>query len=207
MAAKIDLKKTYRQFYLPSAKEPLIVEIPSFNFLMIDGIDARPESESFQEAIRALFSVSYKAKFLSKKELGKDYVVMPLEGLWWADEMDDFLDGKKENWRWTLMIHQPDLITKEMINRSIEAVIKKDPLSSLEQLRLEKFAEGKSGQILHIGPYSEEHQNILKIHHMIHEHGGHFNWQDQKHHEIYLSDFRKVVPEKLKTVIRQAFNK
>ncbi len=207
MAAKLDLKKEFRQYYRPSAKEPEIIEVPSFNFLQIDGIDSRTESIDFQEAIQALYSVSYKAKFTAKKTLDRDYVVMPLEGLWWADNMDDFIQGRKENWRWTLMIHQPEFITQEIIDASIQAAKKKDPLVSLDKLRLAAFAEGESAQILHIGPYAEEYENIMKIHQLINENDGNFNGQVQKHHEIYLSDFRKTSPEKLKTVIRQGYSK
>ena len=199
---KQDFKKVFKSLYNPSSKEPSCIEIPSMQFLMIDGMDARPESKDFQEAITALFSVSYKTKFSIKKSRGTDYAVMPLEGLWWAKDMADFTTGKKENWNWTLMIMQPDFVTQADISNAIADSNEKAPKSALSKLRLEKFAEGWSGQLLHIGPFSTEHANIMRIHDLIKSQGGTLTG---KHHEIYLSDFRKTSPEKLKTVLRQPF--
>ncbi|MDX1941537.1 MAG: GyrI-like domain-containing protein [Saprospiraceae bacterium] len=206
---KLDFKKEFKRFYNPSAKEPEIVEVPEWQFLMIDGKDARPESKDFQEAIQALFSVSYKTKFAIKKSQNIDYGVMPLEGLWWSDDMDDFINGNKANWQWTLMIMQPNFVTQDDINDAIQTASKKEPTEALNHLRLEKFKEGLSAQIMHIGPFSEEHDNIMKLHDLIKSQGGHFDRQAHiyKHHEIYLSDFRRTAPEKLKTVIRQPFRK
>ena len=205
MYRKLDLKKEYRELYSPPGRDPVVVEVPPLKYLMIDGIDAEPGNEAFQNAIQALFSVSYKTKFISKKQLESDYVVMPLEGLWWADDMNDFVAGKKKNWRWTLMILQPGLVTLEMIDSAKDASGGKAPADSLEKLRLDELHEGLSAQIMHIGPYSEEHGNIMKIHELISGEGGSFEGTAQKHHEIYLSDFRKTAPEKLKTVLRQPF--
>jgi len=202
---KIDLKKKLKTFYSPSRKHPEIVEVPEMLFLKTDGINALPDSPDFQTAIQALFNVSYKTKFLLKKEKEQDYVVMPLEGLWWADDMDDFINGNKEQWKWTLMIMQPDFVTQEVIDEAINISRKKNNLEAFNHLRLERYDEGPSAQILHIGPYSEEYGNIMKLHDLIEENGGQFDGQVQKHHEIYLSDFRRVAPEKLKTVLRQPF--
>ena len=205
MEKKLDLKKELRELYRPPGKAPVIVEVPVLRYLMIDGMGAEPGNEKFQNAIQALFSVSYKSKFISKKEIGTDYVVMPLEGLWWADDMNDFVAGRKELWRWTLMIMQPEFIEAVMIEKAIEASQGKAPPDALGKLRLDGLDEGMSGQIMHVGPYSEEHDNIMKIHGLILDKGGHFDGKEQKHHEIYLSDFRKTAPEKLKTVLRQPF--
>lgn len=205
MENKLDLKKELRELYRPPGKNPVIVEVPLLKYVMIDGIGAEPEGEAFQNAIQALFSVSYKAKFISKKQLGSDYVVMPLEGLWWADDMNDFVAGRKERWRWTLMLLQPEFISREIIERAIEASEGKVPPDSLEKLRLDELNESISAQIMHVGPYSEEHENIMRIHELIQSEGGRFDGKVQKHHEIYLSDFRKTAPEKLKTVLRQPF--
>lgn len=204
---KIDYKKEYKKIYNPSKKEPEIIDVPNFQFLMIDGIDARPENKEFQSAIEALFSISFKVKFISKNKLNKDYVVMPLEGLWWADDMDNFEKGKKENWKWTLMIMQPNFITIEIIDAAVSELKKKKNNNSINLLRLEKFKEGNSAQIMHIGPFSEEHENILKLHNLIKKKDGKYNGHVQKHHEIYLSDFRKCAPEKLKTILRQPFSR
>ncbi len=205
MTDKIDLKKEYKKFYNPSGKAPEIVEVPEFKYLMIDGQGIG--NEEYQFSIQALFGVSYKTKFMIKKERGIDYSVMPLEGLWWAENMDDFINNKKESWKWTLMIMQPDFVTAEIIQKAIKEVKTKKNNERLDYLRLENYKEGLSGQIMHIGPYSEEHENIMRIHKLIEENGGKFDGKKNRHHEIYLSDFRKTVPEKLKTVLRQPFSK
>ena len=202
---KTDLKKVHKGLYKP-ARKPELVEVPRFQFLMIDG-EGTTESPPFSKAIEALFGVSYKAKFLCKKQLERDYVVMPLEGLWWADDMDVFIAGDKENWKWTLMIHQPDFIEQEIIETASAEVLKKKDLPEIQRLRLEYFGEGLAAQMMHIGPFSEEGPNIQKLHQFIEEQGGQFDGHQQKHHEIYLSDFRKVAPEKMKTVLRQPYSK
>lgn len=205
MTNKIDFKKEYKKLYNPSYKAPETIEVPAFKFLMIDGKGIG--NEEFQSSIEALFGVSYKVKFTIKKEKGIDYVVMPMEGLWWADDMKAFINGSKETWKWTLMIMQPDFITFEIIHKAIKEVKNKKNNERLDHLRFENYEEGLSGQIMHIGPFSEEHQNIRRIHKLIEENGGKFDGKINKHHEIYLSDFRKTAPEKLKTVLRQSFNK
>lgn len=202
---KIDLKKEFKQFYNPKTN-PQIVEIPKFQFLMIDGSGVI-ESPEFQSAIETLFAISFKAKFISKETLKFDYTVMPLEGLWWADDMNDFINNKKENWKWTLMIMQPEQITKEIINSAIKETQKKKQIVNPGKIRFESYSEGYVAQIMHIGPFSEEHSNIMKLHKLIEENNGTFNGKIDKHHEIYLSDFRKVEPTKMKTILRQPFVK
>lgn len=201
---KIDLKKKLKQYYNPKTI-PEIIEIPTMQYLMMDGKGAIEDKE-FQESIEALFSVSYKAKFNSKKNLNFDYAVMPLEGLWWSDDMNDFVSSNKDKWKWTLMIMQPEEITAKIIESSIEEVAKKKNSEALSRIKLEKFSEGKSIQMMHVGPFSEEHKNIIKMHKMIEENKGWFDGKIHKHHEIYLSDFRKVDPKKMKTILRQPFS-
>lgn len=176
-------------------------------FLMIDGMGSPGDSKEYQDALAALYPIAFKTKFLSKAK-GKDYVVPPLEGLWWADNMDDFIEENRDKWKWTMMIMQPDWITKEMIDEAIAATKEKKPeLSNLfPKLRLEKYKEGKAAQIMYIGPYSEESSTVQKVHDFIHENGGIFDGHELKHHEIYLSDPRKANPATMKTVIRQPFN-
>jgi hypothetical protein len=203
---KIDFKKEYKVFYNPPNK-PEIVTIPQFQFLMIDGRGA-PGCEAFQKAIEALFGVSYKVKFACKKgNPGTDYVVMPLEGLWWADDMNDFTAGNRDMWRWTLMMMQPDFVTAGMIQTTIQSAKANEANPALDQLRFEKFEEGLAAQIMHTGSFADEHPNIMKLHELIATNGGTFDGKTNKHHEIYLSDFRKTAPEKLKTVLRQPFKK
>ncbi len=203
MQEKDDLKIRFKTLY-SAKKEPQEILVPAMQFLMVDGNGA-PEGDPFQTAIQMLFSVSYTVKFLSKKELGYDYTVMGLEGLWWGEEMGVFSEGNKENWKWTLMIMQPEKITERLLDRAKEEVERKKKMRNLDQLRFETVNEGRSMQIMHIGPFSEEVENIQKIHRAIFERGGMFDGIQQKHHEIYLSDFRKTNPSKLKTILRQPF--
>jgi len=206
---KIDLKKENKELYNPSKKEPSIVEVPKMKFLMIDGEGDLNTSQEYHDAMEALFPVSYKVKFISKKEKSQDYVVMPLEGLWWVDNIEDFNTLDKSNWKWTAMIRQPDFITKSMINDAIEEVEKKKNLAVLSKIRFESLNEGLSAQIMHIGPYSEEGPTVAKLHAFIEEKGYQFDGisPGEKHHEIYISDMRRTKPERLKTVIRQPVKK
>lgn len=203
--AKIDLKKENKELYNPSKKEPSIVEVPQMNFLMIDGQGDPNTSKEYQDAMETLFPVSYKTKFISKKEKSQDYVVMPLEGLWWVENMEDFSIEDKSSWNWTAMIRQPDFITKSIINNAIEEVKEKKNPAALSKIRFESLLEGLSAQIMHIGPYSEEGPTVEKLHNFIHEKGYEFDGSvpGEKHHEIYLSDIRRTKPERLKTIIRQ----
>ena len=198
---KIDLKKTLKHFYLPSASKVVQVEIPPMNYLMVDGAGDPNTEKSYQEAVEALFTLSYTLKFMAKKgPLAVDYGVMPLEGLWWGDDMAAFSVEDKSNWKWTLMIMQPDFITPEMVATATAEVRKKKNPAALNKVRFEEFAEGVSAQILHIGPFAEEGPTIERIHRFIADSG---HQLIGKHHEIYLSDIRKADPKKWKTVIRQ----
>jgi hypothetical protein len=198
---KIDFKKELKYLYQPPQKEPVLVDVPEMNYLMIDGIGDPNTSRSFSDAIEALYPISYTLKFMIKKgELGIDYAVMPLEALWWADDMSVFSTGNKDAWKWTLMILQPEFITGKMVTEAIEEVARKKKPVSLPLVRFESFSEGKSAQILHIGPFSEEGPTIEKVHLFIEENGGR---RVGKHHEIYLSDLRRTAPEKWKTIVRQ----
>jgi hypothetical protein len=203
--AKIDLKKENRELYYPKKGQISLIDVPEMNFLMLDGEGDPNTSQEYQNAMETIFPVSYKVKFMSKKELDRDYVVMPLEGLWWTDNMEDFSVDDKEGWKWTVMIRQPNFIDIEMVNTVVEEILKKNELPSITKLRLEKFREGKSAQILHVGPFSEEGPTVEKLHEYIEANGYSFegSLDGNKHHEIYLSDIRRAKPENLKTVIRQ----
>lgn len=198
---KIDYKKELKHLYNPSPKEPKIVDVPQMNFLMIDGKGNPNISQEYKNAIEALFSVSYTLKFMIKKgETSIDYGVMPLEGLWWVEDMSKFSVERKDEWLWTSMITQPELIRRELVIEAIEIVKKKGKLPAIDKLRFESFCEGKSAQIMHIGPFSEEGPTIEKLHNFIQEQNHALR---DKHHEIYLSDIRKGDPKKWKTIIRQ----
>ncbi len=197
---KIDLKKELKHLYQPSAKEVIQVEVPSFQFLMIDGAGDPNTSQRYAEAVEALFSVSYTAKFMVKKGAqGIDYAVMPLEGLWWSDDMSAFTTNDRSKWKWTMMIMQPHFVEAALIQAAIVEVVRKKALPSLIELRLERFIEGLCAQTLHIGPFSEEGPTIERVHDFIAQRSA----LAGKHHEVYLSDIRRANPAKWKTIIRQ----
>jgi hypothetical protein len=204
MPNKIDFKKELKGLYAPSAKEISVVRVPKLNFLSIDGKGNPNTSQEYKEAIEALFSLAFKIKFTAKKELGKDYAVMPLEGLWWAEDMSKFSLDDKSSWLWKALIMQPNFITQKIYQKAVDEVKSKKNLPGLQKIKLETLEEGLSAQILYIGAYSEEKPTIEKIHQFIKDQGGSLT---HKHHEIYLSDPRKTAPGKLKTVIRQPFKK
>lgn len=201
---KLDLRKQYKNLYQPSAKQVSLVEVPEFQFAMLDGEiepgHAPGDSPSFSEAMQALYGISYTLKFMSKlrKENPIDYPVMALEGLWWV-EGREFDIRNPTGWRWTVMMMQPDHITQDMYQQALEQLRKKKPGPALNLLRFEKFHEGTCLQIMHIGPYSEEMTTIAKIEAYAQEHGYRLRG---KHHEIYLGDPRRGDPAKLKTILR-----
>ncbi len=200
----IDLRKQLKHLYQPSAKQFSVVDVPSMNFLMIDGAGNPSTSQDFQEALEALYGLAYTLKFGVK--LGKygtkkyDYPVMALEGLWWMDDMREFSLDRKEDWKWTVMMMQPDIITPEQVELARADLIKKKSPVAAPNIRFEFYHEGLSAQIMYIGPFADEGSTIQRLHEFIHQSGHQLRG---KHHEIYLSDPRRTAPEKLKTVIRQ----
>lgn len=197
---KTDFKKTLKHLYRPSAKDFALVEVPAMRFVMVDGFGNPNTAPAYKRAVEWLYSVSYALKFASKKQLERDYGVLPLEGLWWAEDMDAFTAGDKDKWSWTAMIMQPDWITDAMFAAAVDKARGKlgEPP---ESLRLDTFDEGLSVQIMHIGPYDAEGPTIARLHQQFIPQNG--LTENGHHHEIYLSDPRRVAPEKLKTIIRQ----
>lgn len=192
-----DLKKEQKDLYAPPP-EPTLVEVPAMRYLMGDG-KGDPNEADFALAVEALYSLSYTLKF-SMKAAGFDFKVMPLEGLWWAGNPEAFLSRDMSEWQWTAMIRQPDSVTADMLEEAKTAVEAKKGLKDLGQLRLETLAEGRSVQMMHIGPYSAEASDIARMHDFMRAHGLDFAG---KHHEIYLSDPKRCAPERMKTVLRQ----
>lgn len=200
---KLDLKKEYKQLYQPSAKQAAVVEVPAFNYLMVDGRGDPNTAPAYVAAVEALYAVAYALKFKIKKgQAGLDYGVMPLEGLWWVDDMRQFSVKDKAAWQWTMMILQPQFVTAQLFAETVGEVGKKKDLPALSRLRFELYREGQAAQIMHIGPYADEEPTVAKLHDFIHARGGE---RRGKHHEIYLKDPRKTAPGKLLTVIRQPF--
>jgi hypothetical protein len=204
----LDLKKQYKGLYQPSAKKPVLVQVPNLQFAMIDGyIEKGSEpgkSPMFAEATQALYSLSYTLKFTLKKRKTNpiDYPVMALEGLWWVED-GKFDIFRKDNWFFTLMIMQPEVVTAEIFEEAREQVRKKKGASDmLSKVRLEHFEEGLCIQVMHIGPYAAEPATVDRMRAFAQENGFRDNVGPSKHHEIYISDPRKAAPEKMKTVLR-----
>jgi hypothetical protein len=199
MVPKLDLKKEYREFYNPSAKEFSVVDVPELQFLMIDGSGDPNTSQAYRESLEALYAMSYTLKFLSKAE-GIDYTVMALEGLWWTDDMAEFTEADKSAWSWTSMMMQPAHLTAAHVEAAAQQVREKKDPPALDRIRFETFREGLSVQIMYFGPYADEGPTIARLHQFAADRG--YRLRD-KHHEIYLSDPRRSAPDKLRTVIRQ----
>lgn len=202
---KVDFKKELKELYAPP-KQFVVVDVPEMQFLMADGHGDPNTAQEYQDVVEALYTVAYKLKFNSKKLLEKDYVVPPLEGLWWAADMDSFTTTRdKSQWNWTMMIMSPDWITPQMFTEAVEMVRKGKNPPALGKVRLEKYHEGLSVQIMHIGSYDDEGPTLMKMHQEFLPENGFI--ENSKHHEVYLSDPRKVDPQKLKTILRQPVRK
>jgi hypothetical protein len=204
--AKLDLKKTLKHLYNPSAKAISEVDVPPMKFLMIDGYANPNTAPAFQESLQALYALAFAIKFASKNSAaGIDYGVMPTEGLWWMDDMGtrygDFdFTADKRRWKWTMMIMQPDHITPEMVSATVADVQRKKNLPAVDRVRFERLEEGRAVQIMHLGSYDDEKPTLDRLHHYIEEHGFEATG---KHHEIYLNDPSRTQPARLRTVIRQ----
>jgi hypothetical protein len=204
---KLDLKKELKHLYNPPANKVTEVDVPPANYLMIGGQGDPNTSQEYRQAVEALFSVSYGLKFAVKEQVGVDYSVMPLEGLWWTKGNKPFTAANTQNkkdWRWTAMISQPSMVTRPLLACVLEQTKKKKALPALPLLRFEALTEGKAVQILHIGPYSAEEPTITKLHDYARERGYSLTG---KHHEIYLNTPDRTAPQKLKTVIRHPVRK
>ena len=199
---KIDFKKEWKHLYNPPKTKFTIVDVPKMKFLMVDGHGDPNTTQEYQDAIEALYGVAYKMKFISKKTLERDYVVPPLEGLWWAEDMKTFSTARdKSQWDWTMMIMTPEWVTMDIFANAVTQVREaKNPLS-LDKVRLEQYHEGLSAQIMHVGSFDDEGPVLAEMHSEFIPDNCYI--ENGKHHEIYLSDFRKVSPEKLRTVLRQ----
>lgn len=197
---KVDYKVLLAPFYKTPAREVREVTVPTLSYLMVDGAGDPNTSPAYREAVEALFSASYAVKFARKRSsTPQDYAVMPLEGLWWAEDHSVFELNDRGAWKWTMMILQPPVVEASHVQAGIEAVGRKKNLPALSRLRFEEFTEGRCAQTLHIGPFSEEGPTIRRVHDFIQARGA----LRGKHHEIYLSDVRRADPRKWKTIIRQ----
>ena len=213
---KYDVKREHPELYAPSAKEFAIVAVPAMRYLAVDGHGDPNTASSYADAVAALFGVAYALKFAGRRAHGRDVVVAPLEGLWWADDPAAFVARDKGSWSWTMLIAQPDWIDEDAVAEAVDAMRAKQAEQAmgakgendgngvnpaLDLLRLEHLHEGPSVQILHVGSYDDEAPTLARLHdEWMPQHGLTFNGP---HHEVYLSDARRTAPEKLRTVLRQ----
>ena len=198
---KLDLKKQWKHLYQPPAGKITVVNVPPLTYLMVDGEGDPNKSQAFEQAVEALYGLSYTLKFsLKKSPRAIDYGVMPLEGLWWADDPCVFMQTDKSAWKWTAMILQPEFISRTNVDAAFDEVRKKKNPAALDRVRFETLDEGECVQTLYFGPFSEEGPTIQRMHDAIHAAGKKLHG---KHHEIYLSDPRRTAPAKLRTILRQ----
>ena len=198
---KTDFKKTMDVYRAPAGSFR-VVDVPPLQYLAVDGQGDPNTSQAFSDAIATLYPVGYKLKFASKQQLDRDYVVMPLEAQWWADDMAEFTSRRnKAAWRWTALMMVPEWITREMFDSAVAKVADGEPPAALAQLRLETITEGRCVQTLHVGSFDDEAGVLERLHDEFIPDAG--LQMTGKHHEIYLSDFRKVESARLRTILRQ----
>ena len=196
--AKIDFKKEYKAFY-KAPDEPTLVEVPPLSYLMIDGQGDPNTAPIYAESVGTLYKLAYGIRFLMRDEHGLDFGVMPLEGLWWVEALDQFTYSDKSNWHWTMLIMQPDAVTAEIVAAARDKVARKHNPPLLGQVRLGRLVEGRSAQVMHHGPYADEKPTVDRLHAFIESQG---LTPHLKHHEIYLKDPTRCAPENLLTILR-----
>ncbi|MDP2578867.1 GyrI-like domain-containing protein [Shimia thalassica] len=201
---KLDFKKADKAFYTGKAGVWDMLDVPAWSFIMMDG-QGNPNGPSYARALAALYPVAYAIKFASKA-VGNDYVVPPLEALWWAENPDAFTQNRRDEWQWTVMLRVPETVTRDAFERGRGAAAaklekKKQDVSAISELRLATLSEGRCLQTLHIGPYTDEAPVLANLHdRVMPDLGVTFHGP---HHEIYLSDPRRTDSQKLKTLLRQ----
>ncbi|WP_240792235.1 GyrI-like domain-containing protein [Salinibacterium sp. dk2585] len=197
---KIEFTKTLAS-YRAARDAVTVVDVPKMRYLMVDG-HGDPNSAGFITAIEALYPVAYALKFYSRATLERDYVVPPLEALWWADDMSAFTTARdKSKWHWTVMLMLPEWIDEAEVPRQVERVRAKRAAARLDDVRLGSLDEGRCAQVLHVGAFDDEGGILRQMHEeYLPQHGLR---PSGRHHEIYLSDFRRVAPEKQRTILRQ----
>lgn len=198
---KIDFRKTLKRCYDAPAGRFEVVDLPPMRFFMVDGEGDPNHAPAYARAVEALYTASYALKFASKKALGRDYVVPPLEGLWWARDYESFLTREKHKWSWTMMIMIPDFVGMDMTDEAIRVAVAKRGPEAAGKLRTGDLEEGRVVQTMHIGSYDDEGPVLKRLHEEFLPAQGLV--EAGLHHEIYLGDPRKTPPERLKTILRQ----
>ncbi|WP_285117445.1 GyrI-like domain-containing protein [Leifsonia sp. fls2-241-R2A-40a] len=198
---KADLKKELPSYVAKRGRFDIIT-VPPLRYLTIDGQGDPNTSDAYRDALQTLYPVAYAVKFLSKRSLDRDYTVMPLEALWWADDMEAFTSARdKSQWHWTVLNLLPDWITDEHLAEARETSARKRGVLPLAALRIETLDEGLCVQTLHLGSYDDEASVLDAMHNSFIPESG--LRMTGRHHEIYLSDARRTAPEKLRTILRQ----
>lgn len=206
--AAFDFKKEYKDLYMPKTT-PCIIDVPAMRFIMVDGKGNPNTSELYAQAVELLYGLSYTIKMSKKGDRQPegyfDYVVPPLEGLWWFE--NNYFDGtvinRKDEFSWTMMLRQPDFVNNDVFEEAKKSLSGKKKGIDTSVARFEEFTEGLCGQVMHVGPYDEEPGTIAKLEEYIKAQSYRTEMSGKRqHHEIYLGDPRKVAPEKLHTVIR-----
>ncbi|TFC36448.1 GyrI-like domain-containing protein [Cryobacterium sp. TMT2-14] len=196
-----DVKRAHPSLYGPANVDWELIEVPAQRFVALDGVGDPDTAPAYIEAVEALYAIAFAVKFAAKRALGREMVIAPLEGLWYADDASVFTAGAKAEWKWTLLMSQPDWVTDAFIAGAITGALAKKKLSALARVRVERLDEGLSAQLLHVGLYAAEAPALDRLHgEFLASYGLRVNG---RHHEIYLGDPRRAAPAKLKTVLRQ----
>ena len=199
MNMQFDYRDELREYYTASEQEPKLVEVPSMNFLQIDG-EGDPNKGGFSEAASVLYGIAYKTRFILKKSRGDDFRMPPLEGLWWMKDETPFDANRRDDWCWRLLLMQPSIISEEESIAGRDAWMHAKKILTVPPVKFVALEEGRAVQILHIGPYDNEGDSLQKLYGFISEQE---LTQRDRHHEIYFNDPRRIEPEKLKTILRQ----
>ncbi|MGZ4674630.1 MAG: GyrI-like domain-containing protein [Ilumatobacteraceae bacterium] len=199
-AAVVERKPSDDDLYRPPS-DPVLVDVPPFDFFMIDGEGDPNSSPDFQAAISALYSLAYPVVISMKRAGRSELKVGALEGLWWADDVGVFDPERQDRaaWRWTMMLRQPPAVPDALMEDALARMTKKVGVAVARRVRLEQFDEGRCAQLMHHGPYADEGPSIVRLHEFVAAQGLRLRG---RHHEIYLSDPRRSAPAKMKTVIR-----
>lgn len=200
MSTPYDVKRDLKELYAPRNRAWALVDVPEQRFLAVDGTGNPNTAPAYARAVEALYGVGYALKFAAKPT-GGDFVVGPLEGLWWADDPGVFTARAKDAWNWTMLVTIPPWITEEMVDEARAGTLAKKGNPAIAELRVLTLHEGRSAQVLHLGSYDDETPVLAELHgdyldaHALRPSG--------HHHEVYLTDPRRTAADKLRTVLRQ----
>jgi hypothetical protein len=195
-----DVKREHKALYAPKNREWALVEVPEQRFVAVSGRGNPNTAPEYTRAVEALYAVAYTLKFASKRT-GRDFVVGPLEGLWWSPDPAVFTARAKDEWLWRMLISLPDWITTEDVKEAATTALAKKGNPAIASVEHETLREGTCAQVLHIGSYDDETPILTELHTTYLAANGLI--ERDRHHEVYLGDPRRTAPEKLRTVLRQ----